>query len=151
MRERDAPRERFDAIAPVNRTAGIEFSPYQEIRFERLRQDQRRTKMFDQRDRQAFSHAASGDFYKGDFQTSGSIPNPGNFENLKYPVQPVYVQKMGHFQGDSRNNEDAIDCEDKDVKGSSFRGSERDDQRYKQRLNADGRRYEERIKDAKVE
>ncbi|EZA49854.1 hypothetical protein DMN91_006494 [Ooceraea biroi] len=159
MREPDAPKESFEAtVAPINRAIGIRpSSPYQDVRFDRLRQDQQGSRIFDQRDRQAFSHphATSGGFYKSNFQASSdTVANPGNFESPKRPVyvQPVYMQ-MGSFQGyqrGSQGGEDVIDCEDEDVKGSSFRGSQRDSQRYKQRPGANDRRYEERIRDIEV-
>lgn len=155
MRESDAPREDSAVtVASVNRAAGIgsSSSSYQEVRFDRLRQDsQQRSRTFDQRNRQAFSHPHAGDFYKGDFQASSDSPsaNPEESESLKRPVyvQPIHAQRMRHFQGyqgDSRNSEYAVDCENKDVKDFG------ESQRSEQRPSLD-RRHEERIKDIQVE
>lgn len=156
----DAPKEDFGAtVAPIFRTSGRP-SSYQEVRFDRKHQDQRGSRIFDQHDRQAFSHphATSGGFYKSDFQAmSDSAGNPGNYDSPRRPVyvQPVYIQSMRQFQAyqeGSQSSEDVIDCEeDTDAKGTSFKGHQRNDQRYRQRPHVDARRYEERIKDTEVE
>lgn len=160
MREPSTPRQSFEAIvSPINRAVDVRpSSRYQDARFDRLQQDQHRSKTFEQ-SRQYEQQipyqpdVTSNVFYRGNLRTTSNFhANPaGNNDNVKRPayIQPIYTQRTKSSQGyhgSSQKNEDTIDCDN--TKPSQFNGNQGNRQYDRQSVNAGY--YGERVGDTEV-
>jgi len=154
MREPSVLKESFEAIiSPANRAADIRPSlRYQDDRFDRSQQDQRRTRIEQNRQydqRIPFRpDAVSDDFYRSNLRLSSNFEtNSGNTESFKRPayIQPVYAQRSSQGHGSSQNNKD-INCDG--TKISQFRENQ-SNRRYNQQHTNAGY-YGERVGDAEV-